>query len=90
MVRFLRNILILTIQIVVIVNLTLIVALNIPKVQSTIGEYTSELLSDLLHTEVSVGRVDIMLNQLVITDVEVKDQQRQPLLSIKKLAGKVD
>lgn len=89
--RIFRNILLYAIEAIVVVNLALILALNIPFIQGKAGAVAAGFLSQLLHTEVTIGRIDAgMLNQIIISDVEIKDQQQQPLLTIEKLSGKVD
>lgn len=91
MARIIRNILLYGIEAIILVNLVAILALNIPFVQSRAGSFAAGILSDLLKTEVSIGKVDLgMLNQVIISDIEVKDQQKKPLLTVQKLAGKVD
>lgn len=91
MARILRNILLYGIEAIIIFNLIAILALNIPFVQSRAGSFASGVISDLLKTEVSIGKVDLgMLNQVIISDIEIKDQQKKTLLTVRKLAGKVD
>ncbi len=69
----------------------LIILVNIPAIQTSIGSWVAESLSNDLGTEVSVGRVDIgLLNRLVIDDLYLADKEGKPLLKSDRTAVKLD
>jgi ABC-type lipoprotein release transport system permease subunit len=54
----------------------LLVLLNIPFVQKRLAAFASHELGHVLHTEVSVGHVDIgFYNRIIIENVQLNDQQ---------------
>ena len=68
--------------------MTLLVLLNVPFVQKKLSAVASHELSNLLHTEVSVGRLDVgLLNRIIIENVLLKDQQGESLLKIARLSA---
>ena len=70
---------------------TTVVLLRMPTVQRFMGEKTAEMLSEKLGTQVSVGRVDVgFLNRITIDDVNIRDQQNEPLLNAARLSAKID
>lgn len=71
--------------------IVLILLLNIPAVKSLIGSKASEMLSEKLGTEVTVGKVDLwMLNRLIIDDIKIMDQDHKTMLSAPRLSVKLD
>ncbi len=68
-----------------------IVLLNIPYVQGKLSVFVSEELKNLLHTEISIGKVDIgVLNRIIVEDVKLSDQQGGDLLKIARLSAKFE
>ena len=71
--------------------IAVVVLLRVPTVQHFIGSKTADALSEKLGTEVSVGRVDLgFLNRITIDDVNIRDQQGEPLLKASRLSAKID
>ncbi|MCR5678676.1 MAG: translocation/assembly module TamB [Prevotella sp.] len=71
--------------------LTVIVLIQLPFVQSWIGNAVAGAISKKLGTEVRVGRVDLgFLNRLIIDDVVIEDQQRHELLRANRMAVKLE
>ena len=69
----------------------LIILVNIPAIQTSIGSWVAESLSNGLGTKVTVGRVDIgLLNRLVIDDLYIADKEGKQLLKSDRTAVKVD
>ncbi len=67
------------------------VLLNIPYVQQKIALLVSMELGSLLHTEVSVKRVNLgLFNRIIVDDIHIADQQRDTLLEIPRLSAKFD
>ena len=67
------------------------VLLNIPYVQQKIALLVSGELSSLLHTEVSVRRVNLgLLNRIIVDDIYIADQQKNTLLEVPRLSAKFD
>ena len=64
--------------------IAVVVLLRVPTVQHFIGSKTADALSEKLGTEVSVGRVDLG------DDVNIRDQQGEPLLKASRLSAKID
>ena len=63
--------------------------LNIPAIQQRIAMQVTDELKGLLHTELSVGNVDIgLLNRIILDDVWMNDQQGRPLLKVDKLSAR--
>lgn len=76
---------------ILVVYVCLIILVNIPAIQTSIGSWVAESLSNDLGTKVSVGRVDIgLLNRLIIDDLYVADKEGKPLLKSDRTAVKFD
>ena len=66
--------------------LLLILALQIPYVQNLVKEKAVSYLENKIHTEVSIGSIEIGLpKKIIITDFYFEDQSNDTLLSGKKL-----
>ena len=75
----------------VLLSLLLLILPRIPSVQYWLGEKTELILSDLLHTDVHVGRVDLgFVNRVIVDDVKVMDKQQKELLRINRLSAQID
>lgn len=73
------------------VYLGLIALLYVPAVQKGASILISEKLKKTLHTEVSIGRIDIgLFNRIIIDDVWIKDQYSQDLLKASRLSAKIE
>ncbi len=63
--------------------------LNIPAIQQRIAVQVTDELKGLLHTDLSVGNVDIgLLNRIILDDVWMNDRQGRPLLKVDKLSAR--
>lgn len=68
-----------------------ITLIHIPSIQRGMGEQTARLLSDLLATEVRIGRVDLgFLNRIIIDDVQIYDRKHKKALHAARIAVKID
>lgn len=69
----------------------IIAFLNLPYVQRQLSVIVSRELGELIHTEVSVGNIDLgLLNRIIIQNVHVNDQKGKDLLKISRLSAKFD
>lgn len=83
-----RTILVTSIVIVVGAYALLYVLLNIPAVQHKVKEIGERELTTFLKTDVKIGDISIRpFDQLILYDVDIPDQQKQPLITIDKLAA---
>ncbi len=90
MLRHVRKIINVTIWVIVAVCLLTVILLNIPSVQTYIGQRVAAVLAEQIGTEVSVGRVDIgLLRRAIIDDVYVSDEAGRPLLTAQRLSATV-
>lgn len=65
--------------------------IHLTPVQNFLGREVASALSKKLGTEVSVGRVDLgFLNRIVIDNVSIMDQQRQQMVTAKRMAVKME
>ncbi len=89
--KILKRIISIAIWTVIALNLMTAAVLRLPVVQQSVGSKVSAVLSEALGTTVSIGRVDLgFLDRIIIDDVTILDQQRQPMLIITRLSAKVD
>ncbi len=66
-------------------------ALRLNVVQSFLAQCATDALGDLLHTEVSVGRVDFHpINRITIDDALLKDREHRTMLRVGRLSASVD
>lgn len=69
----------------------LIALVRLPAVQHRLSEYVAGRLAELFRTEVSVGNIDLgFLNRIIIQNVDVKDQNRNGMFHISRLAATFD
>ena len=61
----------------------LMIATSLPVVQEYLGEKVEDVLAEKLGTSVHVGGVSIgmLLNQLSLEEVQIKDQQKKVVIS---------
>ena len=86
-----RSVLVTVLVAVIALFIALYVALLLPSVQQRVKAEGEKALSELLHTQVTIGKVDIKpFNQLVLHDVDVPDQQGDSLLHVETLAAGID
>ena len=72
-------------------HILLLVAIHIPFVQSFIGEQTASVLSEILGTQVSLGRVEIGFpNRIILDQVNIMDQSNEEMLHAGRLTAKID
>ena len=65
--------------------------LHVPAVQRGVTFLISEALKDILHTELSIGRVDLgYFNRIILDDVRIKDQKKKDLLKAARLSAKIE
>ena len=64
---------------------------RLPVTQRFLGEKVSGFVSDLLGTQVSIGRVDLGLpSRLILDDLVIHDQQAQEMLRAARVSVKMD
>lgn len=67
-----------------------VVLLHVPAVQRLIASEMSAVLSGVLTSEVSVGRVSLgLFNRIIVDDVSLSDRSGAPLLSCHRMSAKV-
>ena len=68
-----------------------IVLTHLPVVQKRLGEEVAALLAKELDTYVSIGSVNLgFLNQVIIEDIEIKDEQKEVLLKAREVTATPD
>lgn len=71
------------------VYIGIILLLNIPYVQHRITTLVVEELSQLLNTQLTIGKIDMgLLNRVIIDDLLLKDQAGQEMLKVTRLSAK--
>ena len=89
--KILKHIFNVTIWVVLGLYLLLMLIVNIPAVQESIGRHVSRFLARQLGTEVSIERVDIgFFNRLTLDHVLIRDQSGQDMLKARRLSATVD
>lgn len=69
----------------------LIMLLNIPFIQKSIGSWVADALSEQTQSNVRIGNIDLgLLNHIIIDDFAIDDQQNQPLIKADRLATKIE
>lgn len=69
----------------------IIILLNLPPVQRTIGGWASSVVSKKINSNVEIGKVDLgFLNRVIIDDIYIYDQQDSLLLSSSRMSAKFD
>ncbi len=80
-----------TVGILIGVYLVLLLAINIPSVQRLLAGGVARILASQLHTEVSIGRVQLGFNgRIIIDEVAVNDQSDEPLLTVRRLGTRLN
>ena len=73
------------------VYLGIIVLLNIPFVQGKLSVFAARELKAVLHTEVSVGKINMgLLNRIIVEDVLLHDRKGEELLKVARLSAKFE
>ena len=86
--RIIRTLLVTALSLVIGTYVILYVVLSIPAVQRNVKSIGEEELSKLLHTQVTVGRLNISpFNQVELFDVAVPDQEGGMLLKVDKIGA---
>ena len=76
---------------ILILYLCLIILVNIPSIQQTIGGWVADILSEQIGTKVRIGKVKLgLLNRLILDDVYIADQSKKELISIDRTSVKID
>lgn len=71
--------------------LGIIILLNIPYIQHKMAAIATDELEKILHTELSIGRVDIgLMNRIIVDDVLLKDQSNKEMLKVARLSAKFE
>lgn len=90
-IKRLRKIIRILVGAVIGIYLLLVALLHIPAVQKGVASLISNSLKDILHTEVTVGRVDLgYFNRVILDDIQVKDKDGGQLLHAARLAAKME
>lgn len=64
------------------------IVLSLPSFQNRVRTFGEKALGDFLHTQVTIGKVDLFpYHELVLHDVAIADQSGQPLLNLEKLGA---
>ena len=80
-----------TIILILVCYFGLIAILNLSFVQKQLSALVSDELSQLMHTEVSIGNIDLgLLNRIIIQNVTLKDQENNELLKVSRLSAKIE
>ena len=88
MLRKIKNILLGTLAVILLINILLIVLVNTSFVQSKIIGYVTEWVGEKTGTEVSIGRVDIdLFHGLFLDDLYLEDQAGDTLLYAKRVSA---
>lgn len=70
--------------------LLLLLAVNYGPCQRWMARTAAEVLEEKVHSRVSIGTVELgLFNRLVLSDVQIDDQQRQPLLRARRMTVKI-
>ena len=79
------------ISVVIGLYLSIIILLNMPYVQGKITAAVTRELRSKLHTELSIGKIDIgLFNRIIIEQVRINDRQNKTLVQIARLSAKFD
>ncbi len=71
--------------------LGIIILLNIPYIQHKMAIIATDELEKILHTELTIGRIDIgLMNRIIIDDVLLKDQSKKEMLKVSRLSAKFE
>lgn len=69
--------------------LTVIILLNIPFIQEKITVAVTKELKHLLHTELTIGKIDIgLLNRIIVDDLRLEDRSGKEMLKVTRLSAK--
>ena len=72
-------------------QLTLLLLLNLPYIQEKSSQWASKELSILFNSDVKIGHINMgWLNRIVLDDVLIKDQSGETLASIARLTAKFE
>jgi len=76
---------------VIALNVIFFSVTRLPVAQRFIGEKVAVVVSDLLGTQVSIGRVDVgLLNRIIIDNLVIHDQSQQEMIRASRLSVKMD
>ena len=68
----------------------LVFALNNTRVQTELGHLAEQELGEILHTKVTIGRVEVgLLNSISLHNVKLQDQEGKELLNSKLIFAKL-
>ena len=71
--------------------LGIIILLNIPYIQHKMAVIATDELEKVLHTELTIGRVDIgLMNRIIVDDIFLKDQSNKEMLKVSRLSAKFE
>ncbi len=70
--------------------LVLLLALNYGPCQERMAQIAAEMLSEKVHSRVSIGTVEVgLFNRIVLNDVQIDDQRLKPLLRARRMTAKI-
>lgn len=76
---------------VIALNVLFFSVTRLPVTQRFISEQMADVVSDLLGTQVSIGRVDIgILNRIIMDDLVIHDQNQHEMIRAARLSVKMD
>ena len=89
--RKVKHIVRFTIIIALVCYFGVIAVLSLPFIQKRLSVFAAQELSRIMHTEVSIGSIDLgLLNRVIIQNVYLEDKSGQELLKIARLSAKVE
>ena len=89
--RKLRNIVRFVVCFVLGAYLLLLAVLNFSPTQQWLTHEVSQVLGELLHTQVQIERVEVgLFNRVLLHQVRIDDQQQRPLLTAQLVSAKIE
>ncbi|MCR4920005.1 MAG: translocation/assembly module TamB domain-containing protein, partial [Prevotella sp.] len=89
--KLLRRVLVFALWGLLLSYAVLLTAVRLPQVQTRIARTVAVAISELLDTEVAVGRVDLgFLNRVIIDSLRVNDRQGQTMLRAGRLTARIE
>lgn len=90
-IRTIKKIVLIFLTTVIGLYLGIIILLNIPYIQHKMAVIATDELEKVLHTDLSIGRIDIgLMNRIIIDDVLLKDKSNKEMLKVSRLSAKFE
>ena len=87
----LKNIVRTSIIVIMVCYFGLMAVLSLPLIQNKISRIAARQLCELLHTEVSIGNIDLgLFNRIILQNVLIKDQDNNELFRASRLSAKFE